>query len=191
MNEVNDTLSDPTNTRIYLKETIFHFWNDKILFGGVCAFCLSIFMLAITLHEHIITQSDLIEVKGGLLSYSVYRAGKGVHHGITLLNSQNDFVVAIDMMDDFLEAEFQKNVKPGDCIVLTVPKSVANSDQPQHNVWVFGIKDTNATYLNPDTTLPNYKSSRRNIVVYIFFFGLILFFGRLSYLYSIISKANQ
>jgi hypothetical protein len=114
----------------------------------------------------------------------VFRASKGTHHGITLLNSIHDFVVAADMMDSFQEAEFKKSVKPGDHIILTVPKTLVESSKPERNIWIFGIKDKNQVYLNPDTAFKEYKSSHIFIVLWILFLGSVLFFGRSAYLYS-------
>jgi hypothetical protein len=159
-----------------------HFWTDRMLAGGVMLLCLSIVLGSLFHHEHLYSHNDLSEITGEFYAYSVYPAGKGIHHGITLRNDPRDFVIPADCVDALLESKLRENVNYGDRLTLNIPKVTTGVMTTSSTVLVFGIHRGDSTYLNPVVALKEYVNSRKLVLLIFVLMGSVLFFGRLLFL---------
>jgi hypothetical protein len=168
------------------KKTNFKkFLNEKYLALFVCIGISIYFTCDFFTHEFITSPDHLIEVRGNLQDYSFqenpggWRRPRTFQYYLYLDNYSNTFQIPASWLPYFKAPNFVAKARPGDRIVLKIPKRQQSQLNTDENILVAAIRLKNTHYLRAADVIENEEpNGPLYVAIGVLVFGLGFFWWR-------------
>jgi len=158
-------------------------FNDRKLFASTILVIVGLIFIGHNLlKDNVSTKSDLVDITTKLhdFSFDEYKGYRNHTYSYYLYldGYRNNFQIIADYVGYFNKDYFERTIKVGDSVRISVSRNDFANIQNKENIKVFGIYSKNAVYLDCDNSVYQYNSGLTFYGGLIFVaIGLMLFYS--------------